>query len=499
MKQQLSPIDIRIAGRNVNYREAVTVRDMDSKFFKARFRGSYDLLLELLPPFNEPQPFAFKWEESITPECDGCPDTVDRSSEMQLSRIVFHHPSEHTVNGTRYPVEVQFFLKASANEPESGAIAVLGITTGRDFVSPDIQDLETEMAEFSPVRSSMSKDFNPAALLPMMGGYFAYEGADTAPPCRHKIKWMVMEHTVNFTEAVIPVLRKHIAQFHPETVGSARPLTWQDAAQVAYHPGSGALMKSGGYELMTTSQRQAHLNNKLMFPSVWKMDTRHAYTRPYGMYLESQCKPKPTSNRSFEVDPNTHPDVLALNPDVVIVRTMPTLSVHPEHVKERKPIAQGGAAVNGRVPRKFFADWTKASADQAVLREKMDRCKENLPMSPAQVAECRFLLSQLPEGSYIFTDVPMPPLPPLPEKKFVPNNWPLEPDQLAAPEDPSEINPYNPWGSLVNKIPRTDPQAGAPLYMQRPKGQATPWLKPLLAKPNVYPSDAHDENVLVAH
>ena len=106
----------------------------------------------------------------------------------------FHAPSEHTVNGYPYPLEVHFVHKT-----EAGDIAVVGV-----FVQQG-----NENKAWAPFIKLISKaTANPednlteldwAAMLPGKQTTYRYDGSLTTPGCTEGVKWNVMTTPISMS------------------------------------------------------------------------------------------------------------------------------------------------------------------------------------------------------------------------------------------------------------------------------------------------------------
>lgn len=120
-------------------------------------------------------------------------------TNYELIQFHFHSPSEHTVKGRHYPMEIHFVHKAP-----SGNLAVVGV-----FVEQG-----THNAAFDPIWANLPKQqgvvshyehvqVNVDDLLPHSTKSYRYDGSLTTPPCSEGVKWIVMQSPIQLSAAQI--------------------------------------------------------------------------------------------------------------------------------------------------------------------------------------------------------------------------------------------------------------------------------------------------------
>ena len=120
--------------------------------------------------------------------------TLD-DKKYDLVQFHFHHPSEHTINGSAYPMEAHLVHQ----NPETRDLAVVGI----------LLEIGTENQALKPVWNNMPKkksvaktvantQINAADLLPEnTQNYYRYFGSLTTPPCSEIVNWIVMKEPIH--------------------------------------------------------------------------------------------------------------------------------------------------------------------------------------------------------------------------------------------------------------------------------------------------------------
>ena len=113
----------------------------------------------------------------------------------------FHAPSEHTIDGKQFDLEVHFvhLFKDATQDPDGDTLgAVIGVFFDRSAGTEDSEFLENlwdtsgDEAKIG-VRSFLDKvDFSD---------YWNYKGSLTTPPCTEGIKWTVLKKVQPISEA----------------------------------------------------------------------------------------------------------------------------------------------------------------------------------------------------------------------------------------------------------------------------------------------------------
>jgi len=105
-----------------------------------------------------------------------------------LVQFHFHAPSEHTVDGEHFPMEMHFVHQA-----DDGALAVVGVLIVEGAENPGITPLWAHLPEGPGAETTVEV---PAAfadhIFPEVGsGFYHYDGSLTTPPCSEGVQWYV--------------------------------------------------------------------------------------------------------------------------------------------------------------------------------------------------------------------------------------------------------------------------------------------------------------------
>lgn len=138
--------------------------------------------------------------------------TVDGTA-FPLAQMHFHTPSEHTIGGETFPLEVHF-----VHIDEAGTITVVGVMIqegpeANAAWQPFVDALAT--AEVGVTDQTADLDWN--ALLPVGHRTYRYEGSLTTPPCTEGVHWLLMTDPIQLSA-------DQIAAFTAAYEGNARPV-----------------------------------------------------------------------------------------------------------------------------------------------------------------------------------------------------------------------------------------------------------------------------------
>ncbi|MDR2688580.1 MAG: carbonic anhydrase family protein [Azoarcus sp.] len=126
--------------------------------------------------------------------------TLDLGGLHTLEQFHFHAPSEHTVDGAYFPMELHFVHRDAA-----GALAVLGVLIREGKENATLAEAFKALPQ-----GEKGKQWNIdiAALLPEQKGAFEYTGSLTTPPCSENVRWIVLHQPIELSKAQIDAFRK---------------------------------------------------------------------------------------------------------------------------------------------------------------------------------------------------------------------------------------------------------------------------------------------------
>ncbi|MEO0048725.1 MAG: hypothetical protein RL556_57 [Actinomycetota bacterium] len=124
----------------------------------------------------------------------------------------FHAPSEHEINGVRYPLEVHFVHKTT-----DGKIAVVGILFKEGAENKAWQPFIDDIAKATATAEDTKLELDWASLLPADQSTIRYDGSLTTPGCSEGVKWNVIAKPITMSA-------KQIAAFTAAYANNSRPV-----------------------------------------------------------------------------------------------------------------------------------------------------------------------------------------------------------------------------------------------------------------------------------
>ncbi|KAJ4822291.1 Alpha carbonic anhydrase 7 [Turnera subulata] len=139
-------------------------------------------------------------------------------TEYILNQVHWHSPSEHTLNGKRFVLELHM-----VHESKDGKVAVVGIMykIGRpdSFLSSIRNQLESVAG--TTERETVVGFVNPRDIKIGSRKYYRYIGSLTVPPCTENVLWTIVRKVRTVTREQVRLLRVAV---HDESDTNARPI-----------------------------------------------------------------------------------------------------------------------------------------------------------------------------------------------------------------------------------------------------------------------------------
>jgi carbonic anhydrase len=133
---------------------------------------------------------------------------------LQLLQYHFHAPSEHTLDGTLYSMEMHLVHAGTDGKPA----AVVAVLIKRGAPSKALEPFFSHLPGAQGISTPAAFTIDPAAILPASHAFLHYAGSLTTPPCSEGLRWYVLTTPVTASEEQIEAYRAKGLE------GTSRPL-----------------------------------------------------------------------------------------------------------------------------------------------------------------------------------------------------------------------------------------------------------------------------------
>ena len=135
------------------------------------------------------------------------------STRYELLQFHFHAPSEHTVAGQSFAMEMHL-----VHQDKDGALAVIGVLMERGKAHAAFNSLWAHLPNTpGAVQQIEQVAVDAGALLPSARAYYRYDGSLTTPPCSEGVQWFVLTTPIELSQA-------QLAAFAAIVHGNNRPV-----------------------------------------------------------------------------------------------------------------------------------------------------------------------------------------------------------------------------------------------------------------------------------
>ena len=117
---------------------------------------------------------------------------------FDLKQFHFHTPSEHALNGKKFPMELHL-VHADAN----GELAVVGIFIQEGEQNPAFQPIWEHLPAHADEHFQLNLQVDVHKFLPADHDTYRYEGSLTTPPCTEGVHWYVMGQPISMSSSQI--------------------------------------------------------------------------------------------------------------------------------------------------------------------------------------------------------------------------------------------------------------------------------------------------------
>jgi carbonic anhydrase len=128
--------------------------------------------------------------------------------EYILQHFEFHTPSEHTIDGKSFDIEVHFF-----HEDTAGNIAIVSVLLEEGEENRVLKEAFSYMS-WAPVGGAIELDelIDLSGLLDDTVPLYRYDGSLTVPPCTEGVKWNIYSRTMTAAKYQLLALKRIYAK-----------------------------------------------------------------------------------------------------------------------------------------------------------------------------------------------------------------------------------------------------------------------------------------------
>lgn len=141
--------------------------------------------------------------------------TID-GTPFTLQQFHFHAPSENTIHGKHYAMEMHLVHKDAR-----GAVTVVAAMFDKGTANAELDKLWATMPEKSGQDTKITTQMDLNALLPADKTYWRFSGSLTTPPCSEGVTWIVLKHPLTLSAAQ---LEKFSHTMHHDNNRPTQPL-----------------------------------------------------------------------------------------------------------------------------------------------------------------------------------------------------------------------------------------------------------------------------------
>ncbi|XP_038978842.1 alpha carbonic anhydrase 1, chloroplastic-like [Phoenix dactylifera] len=152
-----------------------------------------------------------------------------------LKSVHWHSPSEHTINGKRFAVELHM-----VHMSDNGRIAVVAILYQIGRRDPFVVQIERKLKELAEEACKGDEEahvpvgvVHTRSLKRHSSKYFRYSGSLTTPPCTENVIWSILGKVREMAEEQLAALQAPLSQENRNNARPTQPLNYR-AVQL-YH------------------------------------------------------------------------------------------------------------------------------------------------------------------------------------------------------------------------------------------------------------------------
>ena len=144
-----------------------------------------------------------------------------RDMSFELKQFHFHSPSEHTIDGKSFAMEIHF-----VHADKDGELGVVAVMIDEGEAHPVLSMLWSFMPEQTGETIQKPIGIEETNLLPPTREYYTYSGSLTTPPCTEGVRWIVLKTPIQasasqiarFKDRVGPATNRPVQPIHARII-----------------------------------------------------------------------------------------------------------------------------------------------------------------------------------------------------------------------------------------------------------------------------------------
>ncbi|XP_010470127.1 PREDICTED: alpha carbonic anhydrase 2-like isoform X1 [Camelina sativa] len=139
-------------------------------------------------------------------------------TEYKLLQLHWHSPSEHTINGRRFALELHM-----VHESKNGSMAVVTVLYKIGRPNSFLKLLEHKLVAITDQHDAERNVvmIDPSKIKTESRNYYRYIGSLTTPPCTQNITWTILKKIRTVSKSQVNLLRVAV---HDDSNSNARPV-----------------------------------------------------------------------------------------------------------------------------------------------------------------------------------------------------------------------------------------------------------------------------------
>ncbi len=125
---------------------------------------------------------------------------------FELARFQVHRPSEHSIDGRTYPLEIQFL-----HRDDSGRLVMVAVLCREGAPNPALDTFADGLPSRDGEQGYLGKAVPLQDLLPARRTAYRYDGSLTTPPCTEPVFWIVLEEPLEVSADQLAAFERAIA------------------------------------------------------------------------------------------------------------------------------------------------------------------------------------------------------------------------------------------------------------------------------------------------